>query len=711
MGYLDLQLQQQQNGADLTAFVMCPSGNHSYQVAPPSGALEWQAEWRRQFLAHHDKASASVTADAVNNFAAGLMHAMAEWLALPECLPLRQALEDHPSLPLRLRFTGAGAPSLERLPWELVMPDRPVWRLHSYRNDRPTIHSKRPRRPRLLVVVGADEHLDRNRELQRLEDLSCKGRIELCRLEGGTCTLTAIRKALLEPTGWDVLVFMGHSELDANGGGRLFLGDETWVAASFFQSELQVAATNGLSLSLFNSCSGIDLARSSIEAGIHWALCFREPVPNHAASHFFCKLLELLESGQDLFSAIHLARGSLSTDSNCAGSDLLLSLLASYNAKPFLLPLRKRKQLLLRLEKSSRLQAVAAATLVFIAAVVEINPASSLGTYMLDRRLYVQRLWRSSTGQTGPRAVPLPILVLDKRSAYEIGAASTPGRISRDLLAKLLERIPVRNVPKLGLDLVLDEPGPFTARLANVIRRQQRALLFAGFFSETVEAKAAGQVSLPLPELRNAGLQARNLAVGTPSLSGASKWVPLQLWTPVSRSNFAGALATDQAAFIPVDSVIDWSIDWNSLLRRVELNELSSLQAEVLVVGTDGSLDRDGDDLFTSPGAMDPSLSTIWLGSESKIPGVVVQAVLAQSLSINHWLTPVSQTVTTALAAGLGVLLAAFNTKWRQRLVVVGVIILLTLPLSWQIATTERLLVPLLLPLTALCFTALLRRD
>lgn len=41
------------------------------------------------------------------------------------------------------------------------------------------------------------------------------------------------------------------------------------------------------------------------------------------------------------------------------------------------------------------------------------------------------------------------------------------------------------------------------------------------------------------------------------------------------------------------------------------------------------------------------------------MPGVFIQAVLAQSMSLRQWLTPISQAFTTALAAGLGVLLAA----------------------------------------------------
>ena len=711
MGHLDLQLQQQTSGGVITAFLVSPSGNDSFQVAAPAAALEWQSEWLRQFLAHHSPATTAVSADAVNNYAAGLAQALADWLALAECAPLRQALADHPDLPLRLRLDGDGAASLERLPWELLTPERPLWRLASKQNGKAHGQPQRSRRPRLLVVVGAAEGLDLNAELERLEELRRSGRLELRQLEHSACTLVALRSALLDPAGWDALLFLGHSDADPSGGGRLHLGDGSWVSAAAFQSELQTAASNGLALALFNSCSGLDLARSSVAAGIPWALCFREPVPCHAASLGFSALLSALEAGDDLFASVRRAREDLRADPGCVGTDLLLSLVASGQATSFQLPLRKRKQFLLRLARSSRAQAIAAGALIALGAIGDVDPANPLNTYLLDRRLYVQRLWRSATNQPGPTADALPVVVLDQRSAASLGAAATPGRVSRDLLARLLQRTPPAQVPKLGLDVVLDQPGPYTEQLAGVIRKQQRPLLFAGFFGEKVEASSAGQGSMPLPVLAQAGLQARNLAVGTPALPGELKWVPLQLWAPLDSRNFAGTLSSAQAPLMPADAVIDWSIDWRPLLRRVELSELPDLQAPALVVGTDGSLDRDGDDLFSAPGAMDPALTQIWQGAQSKVPGVLIQAVLAQSLSLRHWLTPASQTFSTALAAGLGVLLAAAQAHRRRRRLLVAAIIVVALPLAWQLAITQLWLLPLALPLAALTATALLRRD
>jgi len=211
--------------------------------------------------------------------------------------------------------------------------------------------------------------------------------------------------------------------------------------------------------------------------------------------------------------------------------------------------------------------------------------------------------------------------------------------------------------------------------------------------------------------LQQAGLQARNLAVGTPALPGTLKWVPLQLWDSLDQRDFAAALSSAPVPFMPADSVIDWSIDWQPLLRRVELSELSSLRAPVLVVGTSGSLDRDGDDLFAAPGAMDPALTEIWQGAERKVPGVLIQAVLAQSMNLRHWLTPFSQALITAIAAGLGVVLAAAQADRGRRLLLISASSAVLLPVAWQLAIIKLWLIPLVFPLAALAATALLRRD
>lgn len=709
---LDLQLQQQQNGDQLNAFVVSPSGQEAFLADVPLQAIEWQQEWRRQFLAHHDPAGTAVSADAVRRYAAGLSRAMSDWLAQPTCLPLQQALQDHPGLPLRLRLEGSElARSLEHLPWELLTPDRPLWRVIRGQRRPDGNQPRRARRPRLLVVAGAGNGLQLGGELERLDALRRQGRLELRLLSGPGCSISALRQQLLDPNGWDALIFLGHSNADPSGGGQLQLGDGSWVAAAMVEAELQTAAGHGLALALFNSCSGLDLARSSVSAGVDWALCFREPVPGEAASRAFTAMLSALEAGNDLFEASRQARLALSAAGDCVGSDLLLSLVAATNARPFLLPLRKRKQLLLRLARSSRRQALVAGACVALGAIADLDPANPISAYLLDRRLYAQRLWRQTTKQPGPTAPALPVVVIDPHDAMALGAEPTPGRVSRDLLARLLKRIPPDQVPKVGLDFVLDEPQPFTAELAAVIQQQARPLLFAGFYGAQVQATAAGQSSMPLPLLRQAGLKARDLSVGTPARSDRLKGLPLQLWDPLDRDSFAAALSSATNPSMPSEAVIDWSIDWRPLLRRVDLADLAALRAPSLVIGSDGNLDRDGADLFTAPGSMDPALTAIWQGASREVPGVVIQAVLAQSISLRHWLTPVSQTFSTALAAGLGVLLAAGSPRWGRRVLWIALIIGIAIPLGWQLAVSLLCLLPLVLPLAALTATALLRHE
>jgi hypothetical protein len=291
-----------------------------------------------------------------------------------------------------------------------------------------------------------------------------------------------------------------------------------------------------------------------------------------------------------------------------------------------------------------------------------------------------------------------------------LGVTPTPGRVSRAALARILERIPPERVPKVALDVVLDEPAPATENLAAVIRDQGRPSVFAGYFGAESDAPGAGARSRPLPQLTEAGLKARNLTVGTVAGNGSLKPVPLQLRAPITAANFAGALSTSAVPLLPVEAVIDWSIAWPTLLRQITVADLPGLQAPALLVGTDGLIDRDQSDRFQAPGAVREALPA-WGGTEGVLPGSLVQAVLAQSLTLGHWLTPCSLLACTALAAGGGVLLAAAQPSRQRRLLMIGAIGVLAVPLSLQLAVGQRILVPLMLPLAALACTTLLRSD
>jgi hypothetical protein len=711
MDTIDLTLQSAADADQLTAFLISPAGTEAFSVAVPTELAQLHQAWLRRFLAHHDPAGPPIPAAVVHDYGTRLCGAMASWLQQPAWEPLRRTLAGLPELPLRLRCSDA-PPLIERLPWEALPLGRPVWRLDgpAPAAAAPAARRHGPRCPRLLLLVGEEHELDLSADIAQLERLAGQRRIDLISLRGQACSLSGLRAALRQPLGLDALVFLGHSSGDPEGGGRLQLGDGNWLGGHALAAELQQAKSHGLALALLNSCAGLELARSCTTAGIPWALCFREAVPTRAASLAFSALLEQLEQGTEFCAALEEVRRQLAA-TGPAGSELLLSAMGAAAATELVLPLSRRRRFRLRLAASRPSQAIAAALLVAAGVAGELLPVNPLSSYLLDRRLYVQRLWRQATAQPGPQRPPLAVLLLDERRSYPaLGVEPTPGRVARAALAEVLRRTSPAAVPVVGLDVVFDEDAPNTEALAAVIREQQRQRVVGGWFGPDTAAKGAGLDSRPLELLRQAGLEAGNLAVGTAPGPGERQPMPLRLLEEVNAGNFAGALNTTATTPMPPESVIDWSIDWLPLIQVITPADLPELQASALVVGTDGRIDSDQRDLFLAPGAIRPALSS-WGGASDLLPGALVQAVLAQSLALGHWLTPVPLPAVTALTAGLGVLLAAAVPRRRRRLPWLLAGAAITIPISLQLAIGHRLLLPIALPLTAAATTALIRRD
>jgi hypothetical protein len=712
MRSIDLHLQADDLADPITAFVVSAGGNHVFHVQAPSGLLAHYQAWRRRFLAHHDPGGPPIGSDVVGIYGQQLCQALAEWFDQPAWLPLRQVLAAEPSMPLRLRCEERSG-VLERLPWETLPLGRPIWRLAPAGTAAATGPAA-VRQPRLLLLLGDETSLSLGEEIARLEALRSKGRIQLVTLRGTGCREAAIRSALIDPQGWDGVIFLGHSDADPAGGGRLHLGDGSWLAAHALQADLTAAAGRGLNLALLNSCSGIDLARGFTTAGIGWVLCFRDPVPSQAASQAFTTLLSALENGRALPNAVLEARRQLEMNGP-AGTPLLLSLYTAPGASSFVLPLRRRRVFLLRLASSRPGQLAAATLAVSLGVVSDLVPSNPIDTALLNGRLQLQRDWRKRTGQGGPRGEALPVFLLDeRRSEATLDVRPGDSLVSRAALAEILRRTSPSKVPRVGLDVVLDQVGPDAAGMAALVRvigEQRRPQVFAGYFGADTEAPQAGDDSRPIAPLRAAGLQAYNLSVGTaPGGDSSLKPPPLRLLHAIDSRHFAHALAGSSARTLPADAVIDWSIDWVPLIQKIRTDDLPALRTPVLLVGDDGYRGEQRSDRFMAPLAVQTTLPR-WGGSSADMPGVLVQAVLAQSLRLGWWLAPASVACTTALASGLGVVVAAASARPLRQAGAIGAILLITIPVSFQMAVSFGVLVPILLPLAGLSATALLRRS
>jgi hypothetical protein len=342
--------------------------------------------------------------------------------------------------------------------------------------------------------------------------------------------------------------------------------------------------------------------------------------------------------------------------------------------------------------------------------------------YLLDRRLEVQRIWRHWIHQPGPSPnkshPPLAVLLLDPATTIpQLGGSAATPYTPRTVLSSVLQRTPVQQVPVVGFDVLFDQDRPGTAVLASAIRSQPTRRVVGGFAGPQSGSGLGPSSSswLQGSPLKAAGLEPRDLAVGTAAGGPDLKRVPLYLEDCITANNFAGAIALQPLQPLPADRVIDWSLNWSPWIKLVSPGDLPKLKAPVLLVGTTGRLADQVVDVFEAPATVQNALlrgeQPIWGGNVRELPGVLLQAVLIQSMNLRHWLTPLSMSLCTAAAAGLGVLLAALIEPRRQRWRVVLLIAAMSCPLAWSLAIWQLWLVPLLLPLLALSATALCRDD
>ena len=720
---IDLLIRQSANTAEsLQVFVSALGNQNAFVVPYPAKLQALQQGWRQRFLRHHDPAFEWAGGAAAGvSWSERLLQGLEQWLQEPQWQPLQTLLAQQSDVPLTLRFEGP-VDGLGTLPWQALRLQRPIWRVESQAPAALTKQDRiRARKPRILLLLGSEQGLKLGREVERLEHLQNADRIDLLLLRGADSSPPALRSALAETAGWDALLYLGHSSSGPDGG-LLHLGDGSQLSGKALEKDWHLAADLGLRLLLFNSCSGLPLAQQAIRAGLDWTVCFLEPVPAKAAAIAFEALLQAMEAGCDLIAAIAGARTTLESSPECEGCSFLLTAVAASGVAPFRLPLRRRRQFWLRLAQSNRRQAIALGLVTAIGFAMELTPANGLNTWLLNRRLLLQRSWRQATGQiqfASDKQLPaISVLLLDPDTTIPaLGAQPETDHTSRRALAAVLQRSPSRQVPVVGLDVVFDRDRPGTRELADVISRQPLRRVVAGRIGPYDDSRQLGSTGTWFRQslLAAAGLEEANLGVGTAAGAGPLKPVPLYLHEAITKANFAGALANPANPVLPADRVIDWSINWADQIQLVEPADLPRLHTPLLLVGSSGRLGDQSVDLFSAPSTVEASLrdgaKPLWPGSADEVPGVLVQAVLIQSLNSRHWLTPLSISLCTLSAGGLGILLAALVEKRQHRWGAIALLSAVSCPLSFSLAVMQLWLLPLLLPLLALTATTFSRDD
>ena len=452
---MDLLLRAKGNQQPIEVVLVGGGAPVCFSVPWPDQVIQQHQAWRHRYLTYNDPAAAAVSADAVAMRGNALIAGMQSWFADPAWRPLDQQRQlQAKTTPLRISFEGAST-ALQSLPWELLQWGQPIWRKEQQQH----LVQRLPRtchQPELLVWIGQEQGLDLDQELQELQRLERGGEIKLEIHRGAEAGLGALKTALNEGGPWDALIFLGHSDGNNGDGGRLQLADGSWVAAQALQRDVQAAVERGLELVLLNSCSGLDLAKSLVRFGVAWTVCFREPVTCATASATFQRLIQQLKANKTLVMTTDAVRQWLSS-AGPPGSQLLLTVLASPHTKAYTLPLSKRRQFSLRVQATSRQQWLVAACACALGVCFDVVPTNPISRYLLDRRLHLQALHRKISQQPGPKEVALPVLVIDRKTDQVVDGEPTPNRISRQTLARLLERTEPSQVPSVAFDVVLDE--------------------------------------------------------------------------------------------------------------------------------------------------------------------------------------------------------------------------------------------------------------
>jgi hypothetical protein len=356
---------------------------------------------------------------------------------------------------------------LARLPWEswelgatfatnrkIRMTRLPL----NIRAEVPDLAARNRQRPRILVILGSDQNQDFSKDWQQLQR-SLGSLVEIPEPIGWRPGKSIhqlkneIVQALVDPQGWDILFFAGHSNETQLTGGDIGIAPGVSIQASEIASQLAIARERGLQFALFNSCSGLSLAGFLIDLGLSQVAVMREPIENHVAQEFLVQFLQGLSEYKDVHESLVSACQFLETEKNLTypSAYLVPSLFRYPETKLFRLDPPARWNWVKQFAPS-RYEAIALSTLLLLSILLPTQD------WLLNRRLWTQAIYREITQRTIVNSVPPVLLVqIDNESIVKAGI-SDPAPIPYDYLGNLVDRVAAYRPKVIGIDYILDRP-------------------------------------------------------------------------------------------------------------------------------------------------------------------------------------------------------------------------------------------------------------
>ncbi len=167
---------------------------------------------------------------------------------------------------------------------------------------------------RVLAIFGDEARVNFKNEKDSLELFNSRAEVVLLDWKSrpeGLDIKEMICAAIVDPEGWDVLFFAGHSSGTKLTQGELEIAPGEVILVREIAPQLRMAKEHGLQFAIFNSCEGLSIANALIDLGLSQVAVMREKIHSNVAEEFLVSFVQAMLDHKDVHEAMMFACDTL----------------------------------------------------------------------------------------------------------------------------------------------------------------------------------------------------------------------------------------------------------------------------------------------------------------------------------------------------------------------------------------------------------------
>ncbi|MEL7223491.1 MAG: CHAT domain-containing protein, partial [Cyanobacteria bacterium J06576_12] len=487
----DLKVLSQSDGACSFYLVWDGGKRDLFANQPLSPQLRRNYQnWKRQYIRYYEFESAQAgprsgsltaltTADssaAVRNAEDNFITTFLDWLgagdtriierqlqsALIDAVQAREEEDVSQAVEVRV-FLACSERFLQQLPWEewarkLIPSSLPPGAIRIIRTSQDDARGlgfshllDSLKKPRILAIISEDEDLDTDQDWRVLQSLRAVADVEIADwLPGDPAHVIAqkVGDAIRDDRGWDILFFAGHSDDQSNASGSFKITPTVDLSMNDVRDHIETARNFGLRLAIFNSCSGLAIARSLIQSGIQ-AVVMRERIRSDAALAFLDEFCQRFKGHQNVHESMLQACEALRTTERIKfpSGHLIPSFFSPprarpYRIKPYGILQKARRWLPTQWE------------VIPLGIVLLLGSIRGVQNVFIEVRTVAQAVYRETTDQIPEQLPPVHLLAIDQDALDEAGIYDTD-RVSQAYLAQTIQQLTELKPTTFGISFIL----------------------------------------------------------------------------------------------------------------------------------------------------------------------------------------------------------------------------------------------------------------